>query len=452
MNNNINANTYSALASENCMVLRKLSLLKKFNEISIRNSILAQSQTNSQGSLSNNNISFPLHSLTNENFYSARNKIENYEKNKKIDSNDKNQKSNFTNISSNRDSSSSDSYKVISPHNSNSNFFSSNFVNFCSSSTSQNIFKKSYTLLENEEIIYLNSNTIYIHSNNKQIEGEFILTYFRIIFNPKNPEFFSEEFVLPDLLQIPFTFITSIAKKKEYYKYKYSLKLHYRDRPSMTFNFESKIYWEDYFNYINEMMNPKSLNSYFAFKYNKKYENSENKQNESGWMVYQHLLEYIRMGIKLEDTDCKYRLFIQELHGHLCDTYPNFVYIHKKISNDQLAKVANFRSKKRFPALIWQSSCNNSTLWRSSQAKTGFIDKRNTSDELFFDLLSKETEKFHIYDARPYINALANKMKGMGFENTDNYKNAQLIFCDIENIHCVRQAYNKVRVISQIPL
>lgn len=440
MNSYIYANTNPSLASENCMVLRKLSLLKKFNEISIRNSISKQNQTNIHGSLSSNNISFPLHSLTNDNF--------NTDNNSKLDSIDKNEKSDLTNTSTKRDLNSSDSNKLISEAINTSNIISSNFGNFCSNIN----FKKSYTLLENEDIIYLNSNAIYVHTNNKQIEGEFILTYFRIIFNPKNPEFFTEDFVIPDLLQIPFTFITSIAKKKEWYKFKYSLKLHYKDRPSMTFNFENKVDYEDYFNYINEMMNPKSLECYFAFKYNKKYENSENKQNESGWMVYQHLLEYIRMGIKLEDQNCKYKIYIQELHGLLCETYPNFLYIHKKISNEHLTKVANFRSKKRFPALIWQSSYNNSTLWRSSQAKTGFIDKRNTSDELFFDLLSKETEKFHIYDARPYINALANKMKGMGFENSDNYKNCQLIFCDIENIHCVKQAYNKVRVISQIPL
>ena len=111
-----------------------------------------------------------------------------------------------------------------------------------------------------------------------------------------------------------------------------------------------------------------------------------------------------------------------------------------------------FRSKKRFPALIWFSKNNNSSLWRSSQAKTGFTDKRNFHDEVFFEQLSKETEKFHIYDARPYINAFANKIKGLGFENSDHYKNCQIFFCDIDNIHKVKQAFAKMQVLSQLPL
>lgn len=49
----------------------------------------------------------------------------------------------------------------------------------------------------------------------------------------------------------------------------------------------------------------------------------------------------------------------------------------------------------------------------------------------------------HIYDARPYLNAFANKIKGEGFENTSNYKNIELFFLDIENIHVVRKSYKK---------
>ena len=158
------------------------------------------------------------------------------------------------------------------------------------------------------------------------------------------------------------------------------------------------------------------------------------------------------MGIFLEDEKCKYKLYIQELNGNVCETYPENIFIHKGISEEDIVKVANFRSKKRFPALVWCTKNSHATIWRSSQAKTGFIDKRSNSDEKFFNLLSKETDKFHIYDARPYMSALANKMKGMGFENAQNYKNAQLFFCDIDNIHGVKQSYTKVCIISQLPL
>jgi len=49
-----------------------------------------------------------------------------------------------------------------------------------------------------------------------------------------------------------------------------------------------------------------------------------------------------------------------------------------------------------------------------------------------------------IYDARPKLNAQANKMKkgGGGFESSSNYNNCEIVFCDIENIHEVRKAFN----------
>lgn len=50
-----------------------------------------------------------------------------------------------------------------------------------------------------------------------------------------------------------------------------------------------------------------------------------------------------------------------------------------------------------------------------------------------------------IYDARSYLNALANKVMSGGFENTkDYYRDCDLVFCDIDNIHAVRDAITKV--------
>ena len=44
------------------------------------------------------------------------------------------------------------------------------------------------------------------------------------------------------------------------------------------------------------------------------------------------------------------------------------------------------------------------------------------------------------------ISAYANRLKGAGFENIENYKNTQLIFCEIDNIHAVRQSYSKLQM------
>ena len=55
----------------------------------------------------------------------------------------------------------------------------------------------------------------------------------------------------------------------------------------------------------------------------------------------------------------------------------------------------------------------------------------------------------HIYDLRPYINALAQKVSGKGYENINNYKNAEIRFMDISNIHAVRDSHNKVLSLIQ---
>ena len=60
--------------------------------------------------------------------------------------------------------------------------------------------------------------------------------------------------------------------------------------------------------------------------------------------------------------------------------------------------------------------------------------------------------KLIIFDARSYLNAMANRINKGGFENTkDNYTNCDIVFCDIDNIHAVREAINKVYDMSLQP-
>ena len=56
-----------------------------------------------------------------------------------------------------------------------------------------------------------------------------------------------------------------------------------------------------------------------------------------------------------------------------------------------------------------------------------------------------------IYDARPYYNAQANKIKKGGFEDTRYYRNSEIIFCDIDNIHKVSSVFKSMQEIPQSP-
>jgi Myotubularin-like phosphatase domain len=54
-----------------------------------------------------------------------------------------------------------------------------------------------------------------------------------------------------------------------------------------------------------------------------------------------------------------------------------------------------------------------------------------------------------IYDARSYLNALANRVTSGGYENTtDYYRGCELMFCDIDNIHAVRNSVTQVYDLS----
>lgn len=56
-----------------------------------------------------------------------------------------------------------------------------------------------------------------------------------------------------------------------------------------------------------------------------------------------------------------------------------------------------------------------------------------------------------IFDARPKLNAQANRIKGGGFEDQRNYRNSEIIFCDIDNIHEVSKCFNKMYEIVKDP-
>jgi len=61
--------------------------------------------------------------------------------------------------------------------------------------------------------------------------------------------------------------------------------------------------------------------------------------------------------------------------------------------------------------------------------------KRSRDDERYVQLIldaNAQSHKLFIMDARPSVNAVANKAKGGGYESEDAYQNAELVFMDIQ--------------------
>ncbi len=89
----------------------------------------------------------------------------------------------------------------------------------------------------------------------------------------------------------------------------------------------------------------------------------------------------------------------------------------------------------------------------------GFFGSRSIDDEDMIAEIGKtansqnnliNNSRVVILDARPKINAQANKIfGGGGFENLKYYRNCELVFCDIENIHEVRKCFQKVQEIKK---
>ncbi|XP_044039472.1 myotubularin isoform X5 [Siniperca chuatsi] len=169
---------------------------------------------------------------------------------------------------------------------------------------------------------------------------------------------------------------------------------------------------------------------------------TQEKYEENGWNVYKPIEEFRRQGL----PNNKWRITFINKNYELCDTYPTVLAVPFKSKEEDLRRVAAFRSRGRIPVLSWIHRENQAVIVRCSQPLVGMSGKRNKDDERYLDLIreANDTTKLTIYDARPNVNAVANKATGGGYEG-DEYQNAELIFLDIQNIHVMRESLKKLK-------
>ncbi|XP_075957559.1 phosphatidylinositol-3,5-bisphosphate 3-phosphatase MTMR2 isoform X2 [Anarhichas minor] len=165
---------------------------------------------------------------------------------------------------------------------------------------------------------------------------------------------------------------------------------------------------------------------------------------ENGWKVYDALSEYKRQGIPNES----WRITKVNDHYEVCDTYPSTLAVPVNIPDEELKRVAAYRAKGRMPVLSWIHPESQATVARCSQPMVGVNGKRSKEDEKYLQAImdaNAQSHKLFIFDARPSVNAAANKMKGGGYESEDAYQNAELVFLDIHNIHVMRESLRKLK-------
>eukprot|EP00058_Branchiostoma_floridae_P005246 XP_002590734.1 hypothetical protein BRAFLDRAFT_121921 [Branchiostoma floridae] len=176
---------------------------------------------------------------------------------------------------------------------------------------------------------------------------------------------------------------------------------------------------------------------FFAFEYKEKF-------STNGWKVYSPVEEFKRLGLPND----AWRITKVNENYEFCDTYPGVLSVPKAASDDDLRRVGVFRSRCRIPALSWIHPESQATISRCSQPLVGVGGKRCRDDEKYLQLImdaNAQSHKLYIMDARPNVNAVANKAKGGGYESEDAYQNVELVFLDIHNIHVMRESLRKLR-------
>ena len=218
------------------------------------------------------------------------------------------------------------------------------------------------------------------------------------------------------------------------------LKFHVKDNANSTFylNFESLAF-------------PRDIKNLYTFT--ELYHNAIKKEKHyfNGWSIYDPVREFSREGVT-EDNNLGLRFCYANKDFKLCETYPEFLIEPKKISDEELKTASQYRTKNRLPIMAYYYYNTNSddsnmvpTIWRSAQNKGGIMgSKKNEADMNLISYIQENCKNLFIYDCRPKLNAMVNRLNGGGYENMNHYDNVDLTFCEIDNIHKARGAINSL--------
>eukprot|EP00003_Mantamonas_plastica_P029268 TRINITY_DN68_c0_g1_i10.p1 TRINITY_DN68_c0_g1~~TRINITY_DN68_c0_g1_i10.p1 ORF type:complete len:1216 (-),score=382.55 TRINITY_DN68_c0_g1_i10:437-4084(-) len=164
-----------------------------------------------------------------------------------------------------------------------------------------------------------------------------------------------------------------------------------------------------------------------------------------GWKIYDPEREFDRQGIN--DDGSYFRMSSVNAQYEICRTYPSMLAVPADITDEHLGNVAKFRSKGRLPSVSWIHPRKNVVLMRCAQPLVGMTNARSLDDEylvrVVYDMQPTD-ENLVIVDCRPKANAVANTLRGGGYESTTVYENCDMVFANIDNIHVMRSSLNRL--------
>lgn len=310
-------------------------------------------------------------------------------------------------------------------------------------------FTDNFILYNNELLIdWLDESDCEILYDNKLYPTKIIVTECRLALKPNFPSEIIDN-MQSDYFNIPIFSISYIDKGfNKINMTKYAITIQTNDNRSVTFLIPVSSFFFDSF-YKAARQTELNTFEYLARKTKDLFRDMSDKDID-GWKIYDPIKEYERQGVsetpKIKKSDIN-------LNFGICQTYPEIVYLpnSEEITDEIFKEAALYRTKCRFPALVYYNRKTNGSIWRSSQNKAGLTNSRCHLDEKILNCIADISlnikKKLIIYDARPMLSAYANRLKGAGFENVENYENTEIFFCEIDNIHSVRQSYLKLKML-----
>lgn len=275
------------------------------------------------------------------------------------------------------------------------------------------------------------------------IRGCLFITNYKLYFRSVEKNSRSKQFTEPRFtLEVPLGVVSRIEKvgyASSRGENAYGIELFCKDLRSLKFAHKQENHSRrDIFDKLHKLAFPLSNNlPLFAFEYGGRFP-------VNGWAVYDPLAEYRRQGLPTES----WRLSRANENYQLCDTYPSILAVPAAADDSLLEAVASFRSRGRIPVLSWIHPEGQATITRCSQPNVGVSGKRSTEDESYLQMVmdaNAHSHKLFIMDARPSVNAVANKAKGGGYESDEAYRCTELCFLDIHNIHVMRESLRKLK-------
>uniref|UniRef100_A0A914MLM1 Myotubularin phosphatase domain-containing protein n=1 Tax=Meloidogyne incognita TaxID=6306 RepID=A0A914MLM1_MELIC len=306
-------------------------------------------------------------------------------------------------------------------------------------------------LLPGEEL-HLELNVIYHKQQDKREElcmGYLYVTDYRLRFEERIPEWMSSEPLIFDVVlgciskieKIGYYNVRGGSKNSNLKIQPYGISINCKDVRKVRFFLKRELRNRralfdclKFYSFPNTNRQP-----FFAKKYKEKFQ-------FDGWLLFDANSEFIRQ----KKSNDSWRPTLINKDYDFAGTYPSLLFVPSEVfktksPDDFLSSVSKFRSKKRIPVLSWIDYRTSAALVRSSQPLVGALSRKSASDEDYLDMIvsvNPNSKYLLILDARPSINAKANRANGGGYEN---YSNCQLKFMDIQNIHVVRESLKKLK-------